>query len=172
VKQSGGHIELRSTVNSGTSFTIYLPRAEAASERMPSAEQPAARHPRAATVLLVEDDPTLRKLVAGLLRRDGHDVLSAANGADALRLAQTHGGDIDLLITDVVMPGMSGREVVESLRTSRPDMAVLYMSGYTDDAVIVRGVSDLRNTLLQKPFTAAELARKVTEVLERPGNGS
>ena len=171
VKQSGGHIELRSAIDSGTTFTIYIPRADGPRERAPAAEPTVASRPRKATILFVEDDPTLRKLISGILGREGHEVLAAANGAEAIALSEQHGGRVDLLITDVVMPGMNGREVVERLRASRPDTAVLYMSGYTDDAVILRGVSDLRNTLLQKPFTSAELVRKVDEALDRSVGG-
>jgi PAS domain S-box-containing protein len=165
VKQSGGYIELKSALGAGTTFTIYLPRTGAMPAMAAEADQQPIERANAATILLVEDDPTLRKLVERILRREGHDILMAADGADALQTSARHDGRIDLLITDVVMPGMNGREVAEHLRASRPEIGVLYMSGYTDDAVLVRGVSDLRDSLLQKPFTSADLIRKVSEVL-------
>jgi PAS domain S-box-containing protein len=176
VKQSGGYIELQSTLGVGTTFSIYLPRAEAVSARLAQSDERAIERAAPATILLVEDDATLRKLVERILRREGHEVLAAAHGADAVRMSELREGHVDLLITDVVMPGMNGREVVERLRASRPEIGVLYMSGYTDDAVIVRGVSDLQDSLLQKPFTSADLIRKVSEVLaarpvRRPGAG-
>ena len=165
VKQSGGYIELKSALGAGTTFAIYLPRVAAMAPTLVPADERAIERAKAATILLVEDDSTLRKLVERILRREGHEVLAAAHGADAAEVSGLHAGQIDLLITDVVMPGMNGREVVERIRASRPEIGVLYMSGYTDDSVLVRGVHDLRDSLLLKPFTSRDLVGKVSEVL-------
>jgi two-component system cell cycle sensor histidine kinase/response regulator CckA len=175
VYQSGGHIGVYSEVGHGTTFKIYLPRAE---ERETVARpQPArARAPTGSeTILLVEDDPSVRELAHTLLRRYGYAVLEAANGAAALELAQHYLGPIDLVITDVVMPGgLSGPQLVQQLVAQRPRLKVLYMSGYTDNAIVHHGVLDSDLAFLQKPFTPEVLARKVREVLDRavPGESA
>jgi DNA-binding response OmpR family regulator len=120
------------------------------------------------TVLLVEDEASLCELVRECLEASGYKVLEASHGKAALDVSERHAGKIDLLMTDVVMPGMSGRELAEHLRGSRPEIRTLYMSGYTDDAVVLHGVLAADMAFLQKPFTTTELARRVREVLDSP----
>ncbi|HKO16672.1 MAG TPA: response regulator, partial [Gemmatimonadaceae bacterium] len=133
------------------------------------AEADAAPARGRATVLLVEDDSAIRTLAHRILAANGYTVIDAGSGERALALAAEHAsGGIQLLLTDVVLSGMNGRELADRLRVSHPRMRVLYMSGYTDDAVIHRGVTDPTRGLLAKPFTANELTRKVAEVLSRP----
>jgi CheY-like chemotaxis protein len=168
VKQSGGSIWVYSEPEKGTTFKIYLPCIEkrtadavlqaGACEEMPHGME---------TVLLVEDEPLVRRLAARVLRDQGYTVLEASNGEDALRLAHEHAADeIHLLLTDVVMPRMSGREVAEHLVKVRPRMIVLYTSGYTEDAIVHHGVMDDGVAFLQNPFKPDDLARKVRQVLD------
>jgi PAS domain S-box-containing protein len=165
VKQSGGFIWVYSEPGLGTTFKIYLPRVDAAAT--PSAAAPAsAGAPRGTeTVLLVEDADAVRAVTHQALARQGYTVLDAPNGAEALRIAADHPGPIHLLLTDVVMPGLSGRQVSDQLARLRPDTKVLFTSGYTDDAVVRHGVLESGIAYLQKPFTVDGLARKVREVL-------
>jgi two-component system cell cycle sensor histidine kinase/response regulator CckA len=122
----------------------------------------------AETILLVEDDAGVRGATRRFLEAHGYTVLEATQGREALRLCEKHCGPIDLLITDVVMPEMSGRDVAERLKPSRPNMKVLFMSGYTDKAIVHRGELDPGTAFLQKPFTPDALSRKVREVLDSP----
>jgi hypothetical protein len=166
VTQSGGHVQLQSEPGEGAVFTIYLPREVDGESSTPTLTQPESFAASSqARILVVEDDPTVRKLVTGILQRSGHKVLTAADGESALTLLEQSTEPIQLAILDVVMPGMNGREVAERLTGHAGDLKVLYMSGYTDDEVIHRGVRDLSSRFIQKPFTAAELTRKVGEVL-------
>jgi CheY-like chemotaxis protein len=149
----------------GTSFKIYLPEVDATAERAPAAA--GGRVPGGTeTVLLVEDAAAVRAVAKQVLERQGYTVLEAADGAAALRLAQDHRGPIHLLLTDVVMPQVSGRELAERLAHLRPDTKVLYASGYTDDSVVRHGILESGTAYLQKPFTPESLARKVREVLD------
>jgi two-component system, cell cycle sensor histidine kinase and response regulator CckA len=166
VKQSGGYVWVYSEPGQGTTFKIYLPRV---------AETPTAAAPRAAapaslrgseTILLVEDDETVRGLTRRLLVARGHTVVLASQGEEALQLAQRHAGRIHLLVTDVVMPGMSGRELADRMQALLPGIKVLFLSGYTDDAIVRHGVLEPGVAFLQKPFAADALARKVREVLD------
>jgi PAS domain S-box-containing protein len=165
VKQSDGYIWVYSEPGRGTSFKIYLPRVGA----MPTPAQPAPPPPASLrgseTVLLVEDDEMVRALTRRLLEARGHTVLLASRGDEALELLARHPGVVDLLVTDVVMPGMSGREVAQRAATLRPGIKVLYLSGYTAEAIVRHGVLESGIAFLQKPFTADTLARKVREVL-------
>jgi two-component system, cell cycle sensor histidine kinase and response regulator CckA len=165
VKQSGGHIWVYSEPGHGTVFKVYLPHAEAATAALPRDEQPAALKKGWETVLLVEDENAVRALAREVLRRHGYVVLEARHGVDALRLAERHPDDIHLMITDVVMPHMGGRELAERLATARPKMKVLFMSGYTDQAVMHRHITP-GSAFLQKPFTPEAFARKVRMVLD------
>ncbi len=166
VKQSGGNIWVYSEPERGTTFKIYLPRVEEAVEDAATGEP--ARHPPSGseTVLLVEDEQSVRQLVGEALRRNGYTVLEASNGAEAIRVCEGHQGPIQLLVTDVVMPEMGGRALAQRLASLRPEMKVLYMSGYTNNAIVHHGVLDPGTAFLQKPFRPADVARKVREVLE------
>jgi CheY-like chemotaxis protein len=168
VKQSGGEIWVYSEQGKGTTFKIYLPRVD---ETEPAAEEEAREgHDPARgdeTVLLAEDETGVRALVCEVLRQHGYRVLDAADVNDALRLCREHQGEIHLLLTDVVMPVMSGRELAERAAAIRPELKVLYMSGYTDNIVVHHGVTARDTQFLQKPFTPKLLARKVRDLLDR-----
>jgi PAS domain S-box-containing protein len=167
VNQSGGYIFVYSEPGRGATFKIYLPRVDARVESSGEASQPAADLPSGTeTILLVEDEPGVRFLVCDMLRQQGYAVLEARHGFEALVISAQHVGTIQLLITDVVMPQMSGREVADQLAATRPGLSVLYISGYTENAVVHHGVLDPGTFFLPKPFTAEVLLRKVREVLD------
>ena len=170
VKQSGGYIWVYSEPGRGTTVKVYLPRVRGATEPAAPPPHPAAppREVRGGheTVLLVEDAAPVRALARRSLEACGYRVLDASDGPTALELSARHGEAIDLLVTDVVMPGMSGRELAERLAPARPGMKVLYTSGYTDDAMVRQGVLNAGVAFLQKPFVPDSLARKVREVLD------
>ena len=166
VKQSGGSITVESYPGKGTTFKIYFPRVEEGSQRIegPADSSDPARGRE--TILLVEDDPSVRGLVFEALRINGYTVLEARHGIEALLTGTKHMGPIHLLLTDVVMPQMSGPEVADKLTTLRPDMKVLYMSGYPDHPVFAQGGLKKATAFLQKPFTPNVLVQKVREVLD------
>jgi PAS domain S-box-containing protein len=165
IEQSGGSIRVSSEAGRGTSFRCYLPRVEAAPAAPQGAVAPLEHAPAHETVLLVEDEASLRELAREVLEAGGYTVLEAANGAEALALAERHNGDIHLLVTDVVMPRLGGRAVAERLASLRPRLRVLYLSGYTDDAVLQQGVVAEDVAFLQKPFTPDNLLGRVRQVL-------
>ena len=171
VKQSGGNIGVYSEPGRGTTFRIYLPRIRKAPETVEPEE---AREPLprgSETILLVEDEAGVRTLAKTILQIQGYTVLDAAQGKDAFLLSGQHEGLIHLMVTDMVMPEMNGREVADRLKPLRPNMKVLFMSGFTDKAMVHNGELDPGIAFLQKPFTPQTLARKVREVLDSPANG-
>jgi CheY-like chemotaxis protein len=164
VKQAGGAISVCSEPGKGTAFQIFLPKVDDAiplQESKPEIESLRGSE----TILLVEDQADVRKLVQQILEGYGYQLLTAANGGEALLQAEQHAGPIQLLLADVVMPGMTGRELAGLLQPLRPAMKVLYMSGYTDDVVVHRGRLDVGVSYLHKPFTPEGLATKVREIL-------
>jgi two-component system cell cycle sensor histidine kinase/response regulator CckA len=165
VKQFGGHLWIYSEPGQGTTVKIYLPKLadDSAYQTLPPA---VAARTETATVLLVEDDLTLRGVVSMILEERGYRVLPAANGREALQMSAEHKGPIDLILTDVVMPEMSGRQLVERLTPMRPAAKALYISGYTNDEIVRRGLLSREMRLLQKPFTAAMLLTEVGSVLD------
>ena len=172
VKQSEGYIWLYSEAGKGTSLKIYLPRFSATGEALATqpalaadADQPSPGHE---TILLVEDEENLRRLARQSLEIQGYRVIDAPDGAAAIKISQAHKGPIHLLLTDVIMPGMNGRELANQISPTRPEMRVLYMSGYTENHIGHNGTLDEGITLLQKPFTLPALKAKVREVLDTP----
>jgi CheY-like chemotaxis protein len=164
VKQSGGHVLVDSEVGQGACFTIYLPRVK----RAVAAAMPAKAHVqprRTGMILVAEDEEALREAMCDYLRSLGYTVLGASSGKEALSAVSEHEGHIDLLITDLVMPKMSGRELAQMLGSLRPDLKTIYMSGYTDDEGLRDGIHEQGATFLQKPFSLGTLARKVCETL-------
>ena len=166
VKQNTGHINVHSELGSGTTFKIYFPQVQSAIEPLRVRNQPTGVAGGNETVLLVEDEPVVRELAVATLREKGYTVVEAGNGEEGLRLAQQHDGKIDLVLTDVVMPVMGGKEMADALRTSHPDTKVLFTSGYTEDALGHHGVLRPGILFLPKPYLTATLARKVREVLD------
>jgi len=166
VKQSDGYIFLYSEPGCGSTFKIYLPRVEEAAVEAETGMLPDGLPQGTETVLLVEDEPGVRALVRDTLRIHGYTVLEARHGIEALLTAKQHTGPIHLLMTDVVMPQMSGREVADRLFVTRSDLRVLFMSGYTENAIVHHGVLHPGTAFLQKPFSPEALARKVREVLD------
>jgi PAS domain S-box-containing protein len=166
VKQNSGNVWCYSELGQGTIFKIYLPRVEESSEII-ATESTAAATPGSETVLLAEDDELVRNLIVQMLTRNGYEVISTKNGAEAIRECEHSPGPIHLLITDVVMPGMSGNQLNQRLAELRPEMRVLFMSGYTGDAMLQHGMLAEEMPFLQKPFTRDSLNRKVREILDR-----
>ena len=165
VKQSGGYIWVYSEPGHGTIFKIYLPLVGEKAQQYKRSIEPGESFHGTQTVLLVEDEEIVRKLVCEVLKSYGYQVLDAANGGAALLLCERYEEQIHLLITDVVMPEIGGRELADRLLLLHPEMKVLYMSGYTEDAIVHHGILDTDITFIQKPFTADSLMRKVNQVL-------
>ncbi|HUR92946.1 MAG TPA: GAF domain-containing protein [Gemmatimonadales bacterium] len=166
VKQSGGYIWAYSEVGHGTAFKVYLPEFTGPSPEVPPTQPPTS--PRGAeTVLIVEDEVAVRRMAARTLSALGYTILEAENGAKALEVLASAPGEVNLVLTDVVMPVLNGRELGERLAEERPHLPVLFMSGYTDDDVIRRGLLRPGSPFLQKPFMPADLSRKVRDVLDR-----
>jgi CheY-like chemotaxis protein len=167
VKQSGGHIQVYSEVNGGTTFKIYLPRFREAISPVPDQDKPNNLPRGVETILLVEDETSVRELASRMLRQQGYNVLNAANGDEALRVAQEQAeAEIHLLLTDVVMPQLGGRELADRLKTMRPDLKVLFISGYTGNTDVHHGFLEPGVAFLSKPFSPQMLAHKVREVLD------
>ena len=168
MKQSGGSVEVYSEMGAGTSVKVYLPRIDQA-VALEAKESARTTARGSETVLLVEDDDMVRALVRETLLREGYRILDTNDPTEARRLADHHKGPIQLLITDVVMPKVNGRDLAEQLVRRRRDMKVLYMSGYTDNAVLNSGILHKDVAFLQKPFTPVTLTEKVREVIEGDG---
>jgi PAS domain S-box-containing protein len=166
VKQSGGYIWVYSEVGCGSTFKIYLPSLEVAAETTNEIAESPELFKGIETILLVEDEELVRNLTAEILRESGYAVLEAKDGSEALMLANEHDGNIPLMLTDVVMPQMSGRQLAEQFAIIRKDMKVLFMSGYTDDAIVLHGVLDEGTPFIGKPFSSTDLGRKIREVLD------
>ncbi len=168
VKQSGGNIWVYSEPGKGTTFKIYFPRvaADTTVEPVGTAPQKDLR-PATETILLVEDEENVRKLAASVLEASGYKTLVATSGEEAIEICKTHVGEIDLLLTDVVMPRMNGKRVADKVRSIRPYLQVLYMSGYTDHAIVHHGVLDAGTNYIEKPFTARSLNAKVRAALDK-----
>jgi CheY-like chemotaxis protein len=173
VRQSGGHLEVRSAVGRGTSFDIVLPQVSAI---VPAkAEVPiGASLPRGTeTVLIVEDEDAVRHIVRRVLEGQGYGIIEARDGNDALRICAQRPDTIDLVLSDVIMPGMGGRELARALASSRPALPILFMSGYNDDGELAVSGAELGTGVLAKPFTTETLARQVREAIDRrPSNES
>jgi two-component system cell cycle sensor histidine kinase/response regulator CckA len=165
IKQSGGYIFVESEPGRGAQFKIFLPRVEgSAVELAPAVPSPKSHGPR--TILIAEDEAALRKLTRNTLKHLGYAVLGASNGTEAIEIASRCNSHIDLLLTDVVMPGMSGRELAHRLASTRPEMKILYMSGYTDGVIADHGVLEKGISILRKPFTHAQLIQSLDGIFE------
>ena len=169
VKQSGGNIWIYSEDGKGTTIKIYLPRVDEPAEDLEVKKDVKVVPRGSETVLVVEDEEMVRRLAVLVLEKQGYKVLEASNGGEALLVCEQHEGPIDLIVTDVVMPGMSGPKLVERLQQVRKDFKVLYMSGYTDESVIYHGVREGETNFIQKPFTLEMFGRRVREVLDEAG---
>jgi two-component system, cell cycle sensor histidine kinase and response regulator CckA len=167
VKQSGGYIWVYSEVGKGATFKVYLPRVHGENQHASKKIDLKISKRGSETILLVEDEKGVRDLAREYLTQEGYNVLEAQNAEDALKLARTHAGEIQLLFTDVVMAGMSGRQLGEEMQKLRPQIGILYMSGYTDEAIVHHGLLGRGMVLLQKPFTLNSLAMKVRETLDQ-----
>jgi hypothetical protein len=165
VKQSGGYVFVQSELGRGSTFRIYLPRVDDPAETYSPTKTAQEAINGTETVLLVEDEESVRQLVKETLQARGYRVMEAENGRAGLEVAESYGGTIDMVITDVVMPGMSGRELAKKLVAARPNTKVLYLSGYTEDSVVQQDVLGSGTSFLQKPFTLQTLAKKVREIL-------
>jgi CheY-like chemotaxis protein len=174
VNQSGGQLSFTTEIGEGTTFTIRLPSVEHSSPAKPVGDAPAHRQvdvqTGSETILVIEDEVAVRRLVTLLLRGRGYTVLHAAGGEEGIASAQRHRGRIDLVLSDVVMPGLAGPAAVERIRAARPEIQRLYMSGYSEEAATTRGALDADAPLLRKPFTSDELAEHVRQALAAAGD--
>jgi len=166
VKQSGGYIWVYSEPGKGSSFKVYLPRVDESAEAPQAARKQTRARKGTETILLVEDEPAVRELTRMVLAAQGYSVVEAQNAEDAERLSENHGTQIHLLLTDVIMPGVSGRELARRITARHPKMRVLYMSGYTHNVIADSGTLETGIAFLQKPFSPATLVEKVRDVLD------
>ncbi|MFH1742088.1 MAG: response regulator, partial [bacterium] len=166
VKQNDGFVTVYSEPGQGTKFEIYLPRFSAESVTVTPKPAPEPPSGGTETILVVEDEEALLKMAREMLERLGYTVLTANDPLEAVQLVKEYTGTIHLLITDVVMPGMNGRELAERILTIKPDLRCLYMSGYTADVIARRGILDEETQFIEKPFSVRDLAKKVREVLK------
>jgi signal transduction histidine kinase/CheY-like chemotaxis protein len=164
IEQVGGAVAVETELNRGTTFQVYIPHTSEAQAEA-AAKAPAASSGGSETILLVEDEPQVAELVTRALRKSGYTVLRASRGGEALEMVRTSDTRIDLLLTDIVMPGMNGRELADRVRQMRPEMPVLYMSGYSDDAILRHGVEAATMQFIGKPFSIKALTSKIREVL-------
>jgi signal transduction histidine kinase/ActR/RegA family two-component response regulator len=167
VHQHGGHIRVRSQEGEGTTIDVFLPHAGTGQPEIPRQEKRKAVRNGHETVLVVEDDKLVRHVACNMLRRSGHNVLEASNGTEALALEEQAQERIQLLLTDVVMPGMNGRELAQALIRRRPGLAVLFMSGYTQDILDTKGIASGETNFIEKPNLSTDLLHKIREVLDR-----
>ncbi len=166
VRQSGGFIQVYSELGQGTTFKIFLPRVQEAVSEIPAPKSSAEELRGSETILVVEDEEILRESICISLKGYGYNVLEAPNEDEALLLGEKHPEAIHLLLTDVVMPKMNGRELAERLALLRPDMRVLYMTGYTENAIVHHGVLELDISFIQKPFRIRTLIEAVRQILD------
>jgi CheY-like chemotaxis protein len=171
VNQSGGFIAVSSKIGTGTEIKIFLPRVEEPVEVTTAPEAPVQTRKGEGTILVVEDDDAVRRMTREFLKISGYTVLEARSGADAIHFMERRERPIDLVLTDVLMPGMKGRELVERLSKLRAGIKVLYMSAYTEDAAINIGVLSPGTAFIEKPFSPDDLANKVREVMNATGDG-
>jgi two-component system cell cycle sensor histidine kinase/response regulator CckA len=168
VEGSGGHLSVHSEVGRGSAFQMFFPAFDAPAALPKTAGDNAAGGRCVETIVWVEDDESVRVLIQEFLQKLGYTILTAPSGADAICRVEKHAGPVDLLVTDVVMPEIGGRELAERLTRIRPGLKVLYLSGYTDDDVLRHGISKAEVAFLQKPFTLTVLEKKIRETLEAP----
>jgi nitrogen-specific signal transduction histidine kinase/ActR/RegA family two-component response regulator len=169
VKQNKGHLWVYSEEGKGTTLKVYLPKADKGVEGVEEEQSPARSFRGSETILVAEDDEMLRDMAREMLEGYGYRIITAENGREAMKIADSHDGPIHLLLTDVVMPGMDGRELADQLQKKLPEIKVLYMSGYTANAIAHHGVLEENVEFIQKPFTQEGLAGKVREVMDQYG---
>jgi CheY-like chemotaxis protein len=167
IKQAGGDIWVYSEPGHGSTFKLYFPRVAELASDSPEGDASLANRAGGETILVVEDENAVRELTVRMLQQLGYAILTASSGVEALEIAQTHNGAIDLLLTDVVMPGISGRHLADQLLEQRPGTRVLFLSGYTENTVVHHGVLDAGVNFLPKPFSRESLAKKLREVLAK-----
>ncbi len=168
VRQSGGHITVDSTVGRGSTFKILLPWAEKETVEplQTKKDEIPESSPGTERILLVEDDDSVRELASEILQMNGYEVIEASNGVDAISVFDAQKKPVDLVVTDLIMPQMGGRDLAKHVTPKNPDLKVLFLSGYTDSAVVRQGLLEPGSFFLQKPFTPAELAHKVRQALD------